>query len=108
LVRAADRARPRRLDLEDFARAARVHPQLVQRLVSLGLLEPIPDSGGSAWFSPADLATVARIQRLRAGFGVNYAGLGLVLDLLERVAGLEAGLRDSRRPNPVHRRLTWT
>jgi DNA-binding transcriptional MerR regulator len=104
LVKAADRAHRRRLDLDDFAMAADVHPQLVQRLVSLGLLEPIRDSAGTAWFSPADLATIARIQRLRAGFGINYAAIGLVLDLLERVGRLEAALRESRRPNPLHPR----
>jgi hypothetical protein len=95
------RAQPRRLDLDQFARAAHVHPDLVQRLVSLGLLEPGRDAAGAAWFSPADVATVARIQRLRAGFGVNYAALGLVLDLLERVERLQAALRESRR-------ATWT
>ena len=117
LAKAAERVHPGILDLDHFAVAAHLHPELVQRLVSLGLLEPSRDSAGSAWFSAADLATVARIQRLRAGFGINYAALGLVLELLERVGRLEAALRESRRPSPRDttpsaaqqgRRPTWT
>ncbi|MGZ6868668.1 MAG: chaperone modulator CbpM, partial [Blastococcus sp.] len=45
------------------------------------------------WLAPAQLTTVARIQRLRAGLCLNYAGIGLVLDLLDRIADLEAALR---------------
>ena len=41
---------------------------------------------------------MARVQRLRAGFALNYAAIGLVTDLLDRIAVLEAALR--RRPAP--------
>jgi hypothetical protein len=33
------------------------------------------------------------MQRLRAGFALNYAALGLVCDLLDRIAALEAAQR---------------
>jgi hypothetical protein len=39
------------------------------------------------------LATAARIQRLRAGFSLNYAAVGLVMDLLDRIEELETALR---------------
>ena len=89
----ARRADPGRLDLESFALAASLHPDLVRRLVALGLLESTVDSAGRLSFGPADLASVARMQRLRAGLSLNYAALGLVLDLLERIAELEARVR---------------
>jgi DNA-binding transcriptional MerR regulator len=73
------------LDVDAFAKASGLHPDLVDRFVALGLLEPLRDTGGRLWFRPADLTAVARIQRLRAGFGINYAALGLVLDLLDRL-----------------------
>lgn len=92
LVRPARRDRGR-LDLESFARAGGVHPELVRRFVALGLLEPVREPGGVLWFAPGQLVTLARIQRLRAGLPVNYAALGLVLDLLDRVAALESALR---------------
>jgi hypothetical protein len=37
---------------------------------------------------PAQLAAAARIQRLRAGFGLNYAALALVMDLLDQIERL--------------------
>jgi DNA-binding transcriptional MerR regulator len=60
--------------------AAGLHPELVRRLVTLGLLEPETDRADQLWFGPAQLARAARIQRLRAGLGVNCAALGVVLD----------------------------
>lgn len=92
-------AGPRPLDLDAFARAAGMHPELVVRLVALGLLEPRRDAAGALWFPPAQLATAARIRRLRAGFALNYAAVGLVIDLLDRVAELEAALRQHRQTN---------
>jgi len=92
-------ARPLALDLESFARVMQVHPQMIRRLVALGLLEADRDASGQLWFPFSELAAVARIQRLRAAFSMNYAALGLVIHLLDRVAALEAALQDtSRRP----------
>ncbi len=80
-------------DLESFARATRLHPDLVRRLVVLGLLEPQRDRAGRLWFPPEQLVLAARIQRLRSGFALNYAAVGLVLDLLDRITELEYQLR---------------
>jgi hypothetical protein len=89
-------ARPYRLGLDAFARAAGLHPELVGRLVQLGLLDAEVDAGGRLWFAPEDLSRAARIQRLRAGLCLNYAALGVVLDLLDRIEALEATVRASR------------
>jgi len=89
--------RPVRLRLDAFAHAAGLHPELVRRLVALGLLDATTDAGGELWFVRAQLARVARIERLRRGLALNYAALGLVLDLLDRIDELEATLR-SRPP----------
>jgi len=91
------------LDLESFAAAAGLHPEFVLRLVSLGLIEASPGATGELWFSPAQLAVAARIQRLRSGLALNYAALGLVIDLLDRVAELESALRKLQRGGP-----SWT
>jgi hypothetical protein len=93
------------LDLESFCRDAGLHPDFVRRLVALGLLEPVPGPAGELRFAPSQLAAAARLQRLRAGFGLNYAGLGLVADLLDRVAVLEAALRQRRSSTGGH---PWT
>jgi chaperone modulatory protein CbpM len=93
------RARAAGMNLESFARAANLHPDLVRRLVSLGLLEPERDATGEPRFAPDQLVAVARIQRLRAGFSLNYAAVALVIDLLDRVAELEMALRRPQHPH---------
>lgn len=90
--------RATRFDLDAFAAAAGMHPEMVRRLVVLGILDAARDSAGDWWFVPDQLAVVARLQRLRAGFGLNYAAVGLVLDLLDRISALEAAQRGPRRP----------
>jgi len=91
MVRAA------RLSLEEFARLSGLHPDLIRRLVALGLIEAYRDPAGQLWFARGELAAVARVQRLRAGFALNYAAIGLVTDLLDRIAVLEAALRGAQR-----------
>ncbi|MDQ3899031.1 MAG: chaperone modulator CbpM [Actinomycetota bacterium] len=90
-------ARPSRLSLDQFAAAAGLHPQQVRRLVALGLLDPVTNAGERVEFPPSQLAVAARVQRLRIGLGLNYAAVGVVLDLLARIEELEAALRAARR-----------
>lgn len=85
----------RRLGLDDVARRSGLHPDLVRRFVTLGLVDATRDADGRLWFGPTAPATLARIQRLRAGLPLNYASIGLVLDLLDRISELEAALRRS-------------
>ena len=82
-----------RMSLDELGRAAGLHPELIRRLVALGLVDAYRDQAGALWFSPAQLAVLARVQRLRAGLALNYAAIGLVADLLDRIAALEAALR---------------
>jgi chaperone modulatory protein CbpM len=82
-----------RLSLTAFSHTGGVHPEMVQRLVALGILDPERDAAGNLWFGRDQLLALARVRRLRAGLGVNYAALGLVIDLLDRVAALERELR---------------
>ena len=86
-----------RLSLEEFAVLSGLHPDLIRRLVALGLIEAHRDTAGALWFSRTEPAAVARLQRLRAGFALNYAAIGLVTDLLDRIAVLEAALRAAQR-----------
>ncbi|MFC7381694.1 chaperone modulator CbpM [Sphaerisporangium rhizosphaerae] len=81
------------IGVESFARAGGLHPDLVRRLVALGLLEPIDRCGDELRFAPSQLVVLGRIERLHEGLSLNYASLGVVLDLLDRIAELEAALR---------------
>ncbi|WP_298552290.1 chaperone modulator CbpM [Streptomyces luteogriseus] len=86
-----------RLSLDTVARRSGLHPDLVRRFVALGLVDAERDASGRLVFDPAAPAVLARVQRLRSGLCLNYASIGLVLDLLDRISLLEAALRDRGR-----------
>jgi chaperone modulatory protein CbpM len=94
------------LDDEEFARRCGLHPELVRRFWALGLIPAARHVDGSLWFSPAQVPAVARLQRLHASLPLNYAALGLVCDLLDRITGLESALSVRGRTEPVRRRTT--
>ena len=89
-------ARPYRLSLDSYARITGVHPELVRRLVTLGLLDITRDAEGNLWFAPSQVREMATIQRLHLRLNLTYASLGLVMDLLDRIAALERSQRRSR------------
>jgi hypothetical protein len=71
---------------------------MLHRFVALGLLDATRGSrGGELWFGLDAPGSVARIQRLRMGLGLNYAAVGVVLDLLERIHELETRNDQSAR-----------
>lgn len=92
---------PRRADvlnLTELASASGVHPDLLRRFVHLGLLDPIDDTGLEELFFEASAVYVVRkILRLRRDLGINYAGIGVVLELMNRVEQLEARVRQLER-----------
>ncbi|MDX6646206.1 MAG: chaperone modulatory protein CbpM [Miltoncostaeaceae bacterium] len=79
------------LSLDELARAAGLHPELVRRLVRMGLVDPV--SPEADLWPPAAAARLARAVRLRRDLGLNYAGALLASDLLERIEELEGRLR---------------
>lgn len=86
------------LPLEALARQARLHPELVRRLVVLGAVEPVAGTRAAPRFAPDAAARLARMARLRRDLGVNWAGALLALDLLARIDALEARLARYERP----------
>jgi chaperone modulatory protein CbpM len=91
-------ARARRLSLETVASRCGLHPDLVRRFVALGLVEAGRDASGRLWFGEGAPVVLARVQRLHQGLALNYASVGLVLDLLDRITELETALRGRARP----------
>ncbi|MEU2260714.1 chaperone modulator CbpM [Streptomyces sp. NPDC019645] len=82
-----------RLSVDTVARRSGLHPDLVRRFVALGLVDAERDASGRLVFDTTAPAVLARVQRLRSGLCLNYASIGLVLDLLDRISLLEAALR---------------
>ncbi|WP_426320774.1 chaperone modulator CbpM [Microbacterium sp. E-13] len=97
-------ARPYRLSLDSYARITGVHPDLIRRLVALGLLEITRDAEGNLWFDPSQVREMAKIQRLHLRLNITYASLGLVMDLLDRISDLER----SQRRSYSERGRRWT
>lgn len=81
------------VELTVVARQAGVKLVHVRRYLEFGLFEPHPDvAAETPCFDPRSAARVARAERLRRDLGLNYAGAGLVCELLDRISELEARL----------------
>ena len=78
----------RMLTLEELARRVELHPEMVLRLVDFGLVHP-EASEPEFVFQDEVVPRIWRIMRLRRDLGINWAGIGVVLDLLERIEELE-------------------
>jgi hypothetical protein len=85
--------RPRPIDIEVLARETGLHPEVVRRLVRLGLVEPVGGTPQAPVFRPDAASRLARALRLRRDLGLNYAGSVLAAELLIRVEELEERLR---------------
>src|ERR1700722_5983418 len=96
--------RASRLDLDAFPRDTGTHPDLIRRLVALGLIDARQDPAGELWFAPGQAAALARVKRLRAGLALNYAAVGLVVELLDRIRVLEAAQRTNQAAQRSNRR----
>lgn len=72
-----------------------IHPELIERFVHLGLIDCVGrDAGGELLFQPDVTTTVRKILRLRNQLGVNYAGVGVILELMARIESMEAYIRE--------------
>ena len=76
------------LTADELARLARLHPEMLDCLVDWGLVDPA-ESEPELLFEETVVPRIWRIMRLRRDLGVNWAGIGLVLDLLDRIDQLE-------------------
>jgi DNA-binding transcriptional MerR regulator len=87
------------VELDALARRAGIHPELVRRLIRLGLIEPVSGPSATPMFRAEDAPLLARAMRLRRDLGLNYAGAVLACELLVRIDELE---------RQQHEVITWT
>jgi chaperone modulatory protein CbpM len=81
------------LTLEDLARAAGLHPELVDVFVRYRLVEPTMHTGSCPLFSTSSVERLRRILRVRHDLGVNLAGVAVILQMMEGIEHLQAELR---------------
>lgn len=91
------RRRDDRLTLDALAARADIHPVLLERFVEMGLLEPVEWEGPALLFDSSAIVRVRVIRRLRQSLGINLAGVGVVLELVDRLRALERENEEMRR-----------
>jgi hypothetical protein len=76
------------VSLEELSRLVDLHPEMILRLVDFGLVDP--EVGGPDWlFRGTAVPRIWKIRRLHRDLGINWVGIGVVLDLLDRIDDLE-------------------
>jgi len=80
----------------EVSRLCDIHPKMIIRLVQLGLIDPLgKEKTEDAWTFPVEtIQLVRKIIRLRNQLGINYSGIGVVLELLSRIEAMEARIRE--------------
>ncbi len=98
LVRVPE-VRPATYALEDAARLAGVHPEMLRYYCRLGLFgEARARSGAEQAFDDDALYELRRFEHYRRHHGVNRKTLRLICDLWREIAQLKAELRFRRGP----------
>lgn len=81
------------LTLQELCRVFDLPADEIVELVEFGVIEPVHGRQPPEWrFSARTLTRVRRALRLRQDLQIDYAGLALVLDLLEEVRALRSRL----------------
>ena len=104
-TRGSRRLVPREASLlapELLAQRSGLHPEVVRRLIRLGLLEPRGGTTAAPLYRSQDAALLVRAVRLRRDLGLNYAGAVLASELLARIEELERRLR-AAEPTRLYR-----
>ena len=84
-----------RYTLTEVAYRAGLHPELIDKFIRLGLIEfSDRTDDGELLFDSEVIPLIRRILRLRNELGVNYAGVGVILELTARLDALEARIRE--------------
>ncbi|MEA2331995.1 MAG: chaperone modulatory protein CbpM [Thermoleophilaceae bacterium] len=79
--------------IEVVAREAGLHPDLVRRLVRMGVVDRSGGTRATPLFRNDAAGELAKAARLRHDLGLNYAGAVLACQLLARIDQLETRLR---------------
>lgn len=79
--------------LRDLCAVCGVSAELVIDLVDEGIIEPVGHDRGGPYFAAVAVRRVQVVRRLQRDLGVNRAGAGLALDLLDELRSLRARLR---------------
>ena len=66
-----------------------LHPQTLRHYENIGLVTPSRSKGNARLYSQRDVELLRRITRLTQDLGVNLAGVEVILNMAERIEGLQ-------------------
>jgi chaperone modulatory protein CbpM len=81
-----------RLSLRELCDACSVHAEFIIELVNEGVIEPAGYEKSHWCFTGFTLRRVRTAKRLKRDLGVNLAGIGLALELLEELEHMRSQL----------------
>jgi len=87
---------------QELCRSCRISSAELLELVEYGALQPVAGSPGRLVFSAECVLPLREAVRLRRAFDLDLFTVGLVLDYLNRIEGLERELRSLRAHLPSH------
>jgi chaperone modulatory protein CbpM len=89
------------MNRHEFLTRAQLQPETLQAFITAGWLLP---HGERRELDELDLARAQLIRDLKGDFGVNDAGIPIVLHLLDQLHGVRRLLRDMLETPPAHER----
>lgn len=84
-------ASPNRITLNELVELSRVHREIIVKMVEWGLVEPVENDPQPLFYETA-VPRIWRIMRLREDLGINWTGIGVVMELLDKIDRLEREL----------------
>ena len=85
------------LTLEAVADAVGARPPLLARLIRLGVLDSVGDEVDEPLLPTRSVISLRRMARLRRDLGVNFAGAAIILELVDRIEGLNHEVAELRQ-----------
>ena len=92
-----------------------IHPQTLRLYEREGLLKPSRSEGNTRLYTQEDLQRLEAILKLTRDFGVNLAGVEIILNMRERMAAIEHQIEEfvstlneqlvTRMPPPSRERM---
>ncbi|MFZ5428113.1 MAG: chaperone modulator CbpM [Thermodesulfobacteriota bacterium] len=80
-----------------FMELTGLHPSFVGELIEIGWLAPQRTHGSDYLFRHRDVYRVRKLSRLCHDLDINAVGASIIVDLVERVEGLEKRVRELER-----------
>ena len=85
--------------IEELAERSRIQCEVIQSMIDWDLLEPV-ETDPRPIFNVAVIPRLWRIIRLKEELGSNWNGIGVILDLLEKIDKLEKEISRLKKINP--------